>query len=105
MPLRLVDPELSARSIRRYTVSLSRLYGYASQVMDQPPRNPVSEEVTPKVDEQDPSTAARILEKDGVRAVAKQATSLCDQVLISLLYMLADRVTEICSADAQDLRS
>ncbi|MEV3925868.1 tyrosine-type recombinase/integrase [Actinomadura coerulea] len=96
-------PELSARSIRRYTASLSSLYSYASRAMDPPPRNPVSEDVTPKIDEQDASTATRILEKDEVRAVAEQATRLRDQVLISLLYILAGRVTEICQADAQDV--
>lgn len=40
--------------------------------MDSPPRNPVSEDVTPKIDEQDASTATRILEQDEVRAVAEQ---------------------------------
>lgn len=96
-------PVLSARSIRRYTASLSSLYGYASQVMDPPPRNPVTEDVTPRIDEQDASTATRILEQGEVDAVAKHATCLRDQVLIGLLYILAGRVTEICQADAQDV--
>lgn len=96
-------PVLSARSIRRYTASLSSLYGYAAQVMDPPPRNPVTEDVTPRIDEQDASTATRILEQDEVDAVAKHANCLRDQVLIGLLYILAGRVTEICQADAQDV--
>ncbi|MFD0534252.1 tyrosine-type recombinase/integrase [Actinomadura luteofluorescens] len=110
---------LTARSIARYVKTLSSLHAYAAGVLDPPPPNPVSEDVRPVIDEEDPSTATPILEEDEVAAVfaaARSAASpgprpgpdraqLRDLALVTLLYVVAGRVSEICAADIEDLRT
>ncbi|MEU8306252.1 tyrosine-type recombinase/integrase [Actinomadura sp. NPDC048955] len=110
---------LTARSIARYVKTLSSLHAYAAGVLDPPPPNPVSEDVRPVIDEEDPSTATPILEEDEVAAVFAAARSgaspgphhgpdraqLRDLALVTLLYVVAGRVSEICAADIEDLRT
>ncbi|MGP4025775.1 tyrosine-type recombinase/integrase [Actinomadura sp. 3N407] len=103
--LRMTRAGAAPRTINRYTATLSSLYRYAAGVLDPPPRNPVTEDVRPPVDQSDAATATPILEPDEVAAVARQATGLAELVLIALLYILAGRVTEICAADAADLHT
>ncbi|MFC6880720.1 tyrosine-type recombinase/integrase [Actinomadura yumaensis] len=102
--LRMSERGIAPRTINRYVATLSSLYSYAAGVLDPPPRNPVTEDVRPRIDQADASTATPILEKEEVAKVAAQASRLADLVLIVLLYVLAGRVTEICRADANDLR-
>lgn len=126
---RAVRP-LTARSIARYVKTLSSLHAYAAGVLDPPPPNPVSEDVRPVIDEEDPSTATPILEETEVAAVfatARSAASsaappaaspnapephpdsgraqLRDLALVTLLYVVAGRVSEICAADIADLQT
>jgi integrase len=98
-------PVLSARSIKRYTATLSSLHSFAAGEMKPPPANPVSEDVSPRIDQASAKTATPILEKQEVAAVAAQATCQADLVLIGLLYVLAGRVSEICAADVEDLHT
>lgn len=103
--LRMSEHGTAPRTINRYVATLSSLYSYAAGVLDPPPRNPVTEDVRPRIDQADASTATPILEKEEVAKVAAQASRLADLVLIVLLYVLAGRVTEICRADAGDLHT
>ena len=121
---------LTPRSIARYVKTLSSLHAYAAGVLDPPPPNPVSEDVRPVIDEEDPSTATPILEEDEVAAVFAAARStawaaapseaspdapephpgsdraqLRDLALVTLLYVVAGRVSEICAADVEDLQT
>ncbi|QKW36273.1 site-specific integrase [Actinomadura sp. NAK00032] len=113
---------LTPRSVARYVKTLSSLHAYAAEVLDPAPPNPVTEDVRPVIDEEDPSTATPILEETEVSAVFTAArpagplaptgrgpaagdAALRDLVLVTLLYMLAGRVSEICAADAADLRT
>uniref|UniRef100_UPI003F494359 tyrosine-type recombinase/integrase n=1 Tax=Actinomadura sp. CA-154981 TaxID=3240037 RepID=UPI003F494359 len=121
---------LTPRSIARYVKTLSSLHAYAAGVLDPPPPNPVSEDVRPIIDEEDPSTATPILEETEVAAVFAAARSaaasttppaasrdtseppvdsgrdqLRDLALVTLLYVVAGRISEICAADIADLQN
>lgn len=89
-------------TIGRYVSSLSSLHAYAAERIDPPPRNPVTQDDRPKVDKRNTSTSTPILEIEEVQAVAAQATGELDLLVVSLLYVLAGRVTEICAADVTD---
>jgi integrase len=89
-------------TIARYLNSLSSLHTYAAERMDPPVRNPVTQDDRPKVDKGNTSTSTPVLELEGVQAVAACASSELDLLVISLLYTLAGRVSEICAADIED---
>jgi integrase len=113
---RPTDP-LAPRSIARYVKTLSSLHAYAAGVLTPPPPNPVTEDVRPVIDEEDSSTATPILEEADVAKVLHAATTpgpldqtsapvrseMLDLILVTLLYVLAGRVSEICAADVEDL--
>lgn len=111
---------LTPRTVARYVKTLSSLHAYAAGVLDPPPPNPVTEDVRPVIDEEDPSTATPILEEAEVAAVIAAANppagpsdrppaaggpEMLDLVLVTLLYVLAGRVSEICEADVKDLHA
>lgn len=89
-------------TIGRYVSSLSSLHHYGAERMDPPPRNPVTQDDRPKIDKGNSSVSTPILEIPEVQAVAGCATSELDLLVVSLLYILAGRVTEICAADVTD---
>ncbi|MDW6058205.1 tyrosine-type recombinase/integrase [Streptomyces sp. FXJ1.4098] len=88
-------------TIARYLNSLSSLHAYAAEKIDLP-KNPVTQDDRPKVDKGNTSTSTPVLEVEEVQAVAAQAQSELDLLVVSLLYALAGRVTEMCAADVTD---
>lgn len=91
-----------ARStIARYLNSLSSLHSYAAEKVDLP-RNPVTQDDRPKVDKGNTSTSTPVLEVEEVQAIAAQAQNELDLLVVSLLYALAGRVSEMCAADVAD---
>ncbi|MGW4076010.1 tyrosine-type recombinase/integrase [Streptomyces asiaticus] len=97
-----MEAQGAARStIARYLNSLSSLWAYAAEKTDLP-RNPVTQDDRPKVDKGNSSTSTPVLEVEEVQSVAAQAQSELDLLIVSLLYALAGRVTEMCAADVTD---
>jgi site-specific recombinase XerD len=86
-------------TLGRYISSLSSLHRYAAERLEAPPRNPVTQDDRPKVDKGNTVTSTPILEIEQVRAVAACARDERDLLVVTLLYILAGRVTEMCAAD------
>ncbi|GAA4960862.1 hypothetical protein GCM10023205_25300 [Yinghuangia aomiensis] len=80
----------------RYLTALSSLHRYAAEKVDLP-RNPVTQDDRPKVDKGNTSTSTPVLEIDEVRALARRAQDDFDLLLVTLLYTLAGRVSEMCA--------
>lgn len=95
------DGKTSRTTIARYLNTLSSLHRYAAEKIDLP-KNPVTQDDRPKVDKGNSSTSTPVLEVEEVQAVAAQAQSEVDLLVVSLLYALAGRVTEMCAADVTD---
>jgi site-specific recombinase XerD len=77
---------------------LSSFHRYAAERIDLP-RNPVTQDDRPKVDKGNSSTSTPILEPAELQAVAVCAADERDLLIVSLLYTLAGRVSELCAAD------
>ncbi|MBB1256470.1 tyrosine-type recombinase/integrase [Streptomyces sp. OF3] len=88
-------------TIARYLNTLSSLHAYSAEKIDLP-RNPVTQDDRPKVDKGNTSTSTPVLEVDEVQRVAAQAKDPFDLLVVSLLYALAGRVSEMCAADVTD---
>ena len=99
--IRMEANETPRTTIARYLNSLSSLHRYAAEKVDLP-KNPVTQDDRPKVDKGNSSTSTPVLEVEEVQAVAAQAQSELDLLIVSLLYALAGRVTEMCAADVTD---
>lgn len=91
----------SRTTIGRRLNALSSLHRYAAERIDLP-RNPVTQDDRPQVDKRNSSTSTPILEPAEVKAVAAAGGSELDVLVVSLLYALAGRVTEMCAADVTD---
>jgi site-specific recombinase XerD len=88
----------SRSTIARYLNTLSSLHTYAAERMDLP-RNPVTQDDRPKVEKGNSSRSTPVLEVEEIQAVAAQATNEFDLLVVTLLYTLAGRVSEMCAAD------
>lgn len=88
-------------TIARHLRVLSSLHVYAAQKIDLP-RNPVTQDDTPRVESGNSSTSTPVLEVDEVQAVIAHAKDEFDLLVVTLLYALAGRVTEMCTADVTD---
>lgn len=88
-------------TIARYLRVLSSLHVYAAQKIDLP-RNPVTQDDTPRVESGNSSTSTPVLEVEEIQAVIAQAQNEFDLLVVTLLYALAGRVTEMCTADVTD---
>lgn len=88
-------------TIARYLRALSSLHVYAAERIDLP-RNPVTQDDTPRIESGNSSTSTPVLEVAEVQAVIAQATNEFDLLVVTLLYALAGRVSEMCAADVTD---
>lgn len=88
-------------SIARYLRALSSLHVYAAERIDLP-RNPVTQDDTPRIESGNSSTSTPVLEVSEIQAVIAQAKDEFDLLVVTLLYALAGRVTEMCAADVTD---
>ncbi|MEV6580289.1 tyrosine-type recombinase/integrase [Streptomyces sp. NPDC051582] len=88
-------------TIARYLRALSSLHVYAGERMDLP-RNPVTQDDRPRIDSGNTSRSTPVLEVEEIQAVAAQAKDEFDLLVVTLLYTLAGRVSEMCSADVTD---
>ncbi|MER7154974.1 tyrosine-type recombinase/integrase [Streptomyces lydicus] len=99
--IRMEARETPPTTTARYLNALSSLHRYAAEKIDLP-RNPVTQDDRPKVDKGNTSTSTPVLEVEEIQAVAAQATNEFDLLVVSLLYTLAGRVSEMCAADVTD---
>jgi site-specific recombinase XerD len=86
---------------RDHIRALSSLHVYASERIDLP-RNPVTQDDTPRVESGNSSTSTPVLEVNEIQAVIAQSKDEFDLLVVTLLYALAGRVTEMCAADVTD---
>ncbi|MEU3990066.1 tyrosine-type recombinase/integrase [Streptomyces platensis] len=99
--LRMEGRDAPPTTISRYLNALSSLHSYAAALIDLP-KNPVTQDDRPKVDKGNTSTSTPVLEVEEIQAVAAQAENEFDLLVVSLLYTLAGRVSEMCAADIDD---
>lgn len=99
--IRMEAREAPRTSTARYLNSLSSLHRYAAEKIDLP-KNPVTQDDRPKVDKGNTSTSTPVLEVEEIQAVAAQADNELDLLVVSLLYALAGRISEMCAADVTD---
>ncbi|MCQ8830373.1 tyrosine-type recombinase/integrase [Streptomyces malaysiensis] len=92
---------IARTTIARYLNALSSLHTYAAEKIDLP-KNPVTQDDRPKVDKANTSTSTPVLEVEEIQAVATQADNEFDLLVVSLLYALAGRVSEMCAANVTD---
>lgn len=98
--LRMEGRDAPPTTISRYLNALSSLHTYAAALIDLP-KNPVTQDDRPKVDKGNTSTSTPVLEVEEIQAVAAQAENEFDLLVISLLYTLAGRVSEMCAANVE----
>jgi site-specific recombinase XerD len=89
----------SRTTIGRRLNALSSLHRYAAQTDASIGLNPVTQDDRPQIDKRNSSTSTPVLEPNEVEAVAAAAETQRDVLVVSLLYTLAGRVTEMCAAD------
>lgn len=91
------------RSIARRLSTLSSLHRYAAEHSDDPtpPRNPVTQDDRPHIDRNDRSSATPVLSVEDTQAVIAQAKDAREALVLTLLYTLAGRVSEMCGADVE----
>ena len=91
----------SITTIARQLRALSSLHVYAAEKIDLP-RNPVTQDDTPRIESGNTSTSTPVLEVEEIQAVIAQAKDEFDLLVVTLLYALAGRVGEMCAADVTD---
>lgn len=94
--------DTSNTTIGRRLNVLSSLHRYAAEKVDGLGRNPVTQDDRPRVDKRNSSRSTPILETDELERVAAQSSTERDLLVVSLLYTLAGRVSELCAADVTD---
>ncbi|WP_327413695.1 tyrosine-type recombinase/integrase [Streptomyces sp. NBC_01233] len=88
-------------TIARYLRALSSLHVYASERIDLP-RNPVTQDDTPRIENGNTSRSTPVLEVAEIQAVIAEAKDEFDLLVVTLLYALAGRIGEMCAADVTD---
>ena len=99
--LRMEGRNAPPTTISRYLNTLSSLHTYAAEKIDLP-KNPVTQDDRPKVDKGNTSRSTPVLEVDEIQAVVNAADNDFDLLVVLLLYTLAGRVTEMCTASITD---
>ena len=99
--IRMEARETPPTTIARYLNALSSLHTYAAEKIDLP-KNPVTQDDRPKVDKGNTSRSTPVLEIDEIQAVAAAGENEFDLLVVTLLYTLAGRVTEMVAADVTD---
>ncbi|MEU1908471.1 tyrosine-type recombinase/integrase [Streptomyces hygroscopicus] len=93
------------RTINRRLSVLTALSQYAKwKTKDQSIASPVTKHDRPKVDPRDETTATPILEVPEFQAVVNAATTPRQALVPVLIYTLAGRVTECCTAGLHNLK-
>jgi len=95
----------SPRTIKRRMDSLSSLFTFTSWATGQPIINPVTKFDKPKIDPTDHTTATPVLEVDEFQALLDQASTPRQMVVPALIYTLAGRVSECCTAGLHRLHT
>lgn len=103
------DRKSSPRTVRRRMDSLSSLFNYTIWATQGTPAqgtltNPVTKFDKPRIDQNDGTTATPVLEVDEFQAVLDQAATPRQMLVPALIYTLAGRVSECCTADLSKLR-
>jgi integrase len=99
------DRSSAPRTIKRRMDSLSSLFNFtawANPELDL--RNPVTKFDKPKVDPNDHTTATPVLEVDEFQAVLAAAATAREMLVPALIYTLAGRVSECCTAGLHNLQ-
>ncbi|MFI9174879.1 tyrosine-type recombinase/integrase [Streptomyces lincolnensis] len=92
--------EAKPRTVARRLSSLSSLHEHARRRGWTDLINPVdSEDHRPSIDRHDTSSATPVLEKDELQKVVDQAGTAFEALVVSLLYILAGRVSEMCAVN------
>lgn len=95
---------VSDRTVARRLSALSSLCEYAAR-HGLPVANPVDrEDHRPVIDRHDRAAATPVLEISEIQAMIGAADDARDALVVSLLYTVAGRVSEVCAADAGDFR-
>ncbi|MEU1078509.1 tyrosine-type recombinase/integrase [Streptomyces sp. NPDC005878] len=92
------------RTIKRRMDSLSSLFTFTGWATDRPILNPVTKFDKPRVDPNDLTTATPVLEVDELQALLDQAGSARQMFAAALIYTLAGRVSECCTAGLHQIR-
>jgi site-specific recombinase XerD len=95
----------SPRTIKRRMDSLSSLFTFTSWATGQPILNPITKFDKPKIDPNDHTTATPVLEVDEFQALLEQAATPRQMLVPALIYTLAGRVSECCTAGLHNLRT
>lgn len=94
------------RTINRRLSVLTALAEYAKwKTKDQSIASPVTKHDRPKVDPRDETTATPILEVPEFQAVVNAATTARQALVPVLIYTLAGRVSECCTAELHHLKT
>ncbi|MCI3279198.1 tyrosine-type recombinase/integrase [Streptomyces cylindrosporus] len=95
----------SPRTIKRRMDSLSSLFTFTGWATGQPILNPVTKFDKPKIDPNDYTTATPVLEVPEFQAVVTAAATPREALVPVLIYTLAGRVSECCSAGLHSLQN
>jgi integrase len=99
------DRSSAPRTIKRRMDSLSSLFNFTAWANpDLDLRNPVTKFDKPKVDPNDHTTATPVLEVDEFQAVLQAAATAREMLVPALIYTLAGRVSECCTAGLHNLQ-
>jgi integrase len=99
------DRRSAPRTIKRRMDSLSSLFNFTAWANPhQDLRNPVTKFDKPKVDPNDHTTATPVLEVPEFQAVVEAAATPREAVVPVLIYTLAGRVSECCTAGLHNLQ-
>ncbi|MDX3044089.1 tyrosine-type recombinase/integrase [Streptomyces caniscabiei] len=94
--------EARPRTVARRLSALSSLHEHARRHGWTDLVNPIdSEDHRPQIDRHDTSSATPVLEVDELQGVVRQADTAFEALVVLLLYILAGRVSEMCSADVE----
>jgi integrase len=94
----------SPRTIKRRMDSLSSLFTFTAWATGQQLFNPITKFDKPRIDPNDQTTATPVLEVDEFQAVVDQATTARQMLVPALIYTLAGRVSECCTAGLHNLQ-
>lgn len=96
---------VAARTINRRLSCLTSFTKYAAWKKKQPQMiSPVTKYDRPKIDPYDETTATPALEKDEFQAVVAATQTAQQALTVVLIYTLAGRVSECCTAQISDLK-
>lgn len=95
----------AARTVNRRLSVLTALTQYAAWKRKETIASPVTKHDRPKVDPRDETTATPILEVEEFQAVVNAAATSRQALVPVLIYTLAGRVTECCTAQLHHLKT